>query len=352
MLAAVLFNMTASVTSYGYSCNNKESRTTNCPISTKGGYDGPASFDEIFEGTPTTSPEYSEDLNSGLKDASKDLLSGGIGAIPVVGDILTSFFGLMGNFFGGPTWEEAVDQLYEDLSQEVENMKLYMDQSIAELKVEDVNANLGGLFISAQACEKYTDANLMITCIVALRITILADWLYFMPHLEGSPGSRYTYYDISDLRNDASHLEHILPMWRHYCDLTIDTGLEEISCYRHTGDDDLALLTAVQLAGEIENMIDWYRMALKIIKTFSVSASDAWGRACQVFTGTGCCVTQHTYDQSNTYITLGPKGSQFECSSIYQKGCQDKSSWSIVVEDAKFYHSYSSALRKFQGRST
>lgn len=337
LLAAILSNMTVSVMSYGYGCNDKETRTTNCPISAQGGYDGPASFDEIFEGTPTTAPHYSDDLNSGLQDATRDVLSLAVGAIPVVGEVLTSFFGLMGNFFGGTSWEEAVDQLYEDLYQEVENLKLYVDQSIAELTVEAIKANLGGLIIAAQDCEKHTDANLMLVCIVSVRSLILGDWVYFMPYLKGSPGNRYTYHDIADLRKDASHLEHIMPMWRHYCDLLIDTGLEQIASSRHAGGQAEAEGAAVALANNIESMIEWYERALKVIKTFAITPSDFQGRACEAHTGTGCCITQHTYDQSNTEGIFGPKGSQFSCTSEYHKGCKDKSSWDKVTHDAKYY---------------
>lgn len=60
LLAAILVSMTGSVMSKGIGCDDSYEPVHQddwCPVEDNSGYDGPASFDEIFAGNPTVPVE-------------------------------------------------------------------------------------------------------------------------------------------------------------------------------------------------------------------------------------------------------------------------------------------------------
>ena len=101
------------------------------------------------------------------QDLASNLVSGAIGSIPGVGAFLSGIFNGITGFFGAneqEPWQQAVEQLYDDLAQEVENLKKYVDGAIVELKVEIVEQQLGGLLRVIDTCQVYTIAEDMVDC--------------------------------------------------------------------------------------------------------------------------------------------------------------------------------------------
>lgn len=126
-------------------------------------------------------------------------------------------------------------------------------------------------------------------------------------------------------------MEHTLPMWRHYADLLINTGLEQIGATRHAGLEQDVEGTARAL----ESFDAYYQRAFKIIQLFSIIPTEIHGRAAEVNTGTGCCITKHTYDKANSYAMFGPQGSGFRCETELHVGCGRSNSWEQVVDEAQ-----------------
>lgn len=232
--------------------------------------------------------------------------------------------------------------MFEDLQQEVANVKLYVDGAVTELKVDIVRQHLGGLFKSIDGCRVNTDAERVVDCVIGAISIIQGDWFFFMPYIK-DPG--YSFTSISELGNTAAELEYILPMWRIYGDLIIATGAERIASDRHAGNQTQAEQFALALIMDIDRMVSYYQNALKIIKLNAARQGGISAWVCEVHQGTGA-ITGRTHDSSEATITYGPGGASFECKIDYGVGCLIPNSYNSAFNEAmrmvgsKYYNEF------------
>lgn len=324
LVAAILLGSIDMAFSYAYSCDYIDAEDMDeCQVTkAAASYNGPESFEDIFAGTPTVAPEYSDDVTRNLAAATLDIYSGIIGSIPVVGSLIDGIFSAALQFFPKPSWQTAVEDLYAALAQEVANLKLYVDGAITELKVEIVSQNLAGLYRAIDNCRVYINADDMVSCMIGARTVILADWQYFMPAIpQSEAGHQYYFPSFSDLLTTATELEYVLPMWRHYGDMIVSTGLELISSERHAGDEAQARAFGYTLIDDISEMIEYYNYAVRIIQTNSVNIPLHYRQVCEIHKGSGCCVAGHVFDHAEIEVDIGPGVSSFYCKVIYRVGC-------------------------------
>ena len=334
-LATILLANTYTVTaSDDLFCDSRDWAAADaddlCPAATlPAEYTGPQSFEEIFAGKPTQAAEYSTSAADSAMTFSTNVVSGAIGSIPVVGAFLSGIFNALTNSFGDPDWAEAVEQLYADLYQEVENLRLYVDGAIAELTIDTIKKKLEGIYWDMDNCRKYIDADDMETCTISLLSNMITEIAFFIdPKVPGILGQKYMYESYAALKDDAIMLEHILPMFRDYGTLYINAALEEILSARHAGDDASAISFAVALCEMIDEFVEHYHKAVKVIKLYNV-AIDSYE-----FEGETCLVLVQDYDpnmpvaqyypqyyEGKWSCIFGPQD-EMKCASIWEVGCE------------------------------
>ena len=218
--------ITESSTSYSHS-------GLICPVPDK--YSGPKDFDDIFKGTPTRPPKMSGDQGAKL---AEDMASIGLGEIPVIGSIIKGFFDTFMGMYNDNNLQNVLDQFYKDLENEVKNLKLYVDEQIAELKVNYIYDHFNADLVYTQLCT-LEDAKDQSACAQEAYRRIVASKV-FLPNLNAS--KRPDAFSERELRNQAVVLERILPMLRHHGDLLVMVSLEVIAGHYRNQRPDIACL--------------------------------------------------------------------------------------------------------------
>ena len=250
--------ITESSTSYGYS-------GLNCPVPDK--YSGPKDFDDIFKGTPTRPPKMSGDQGAKL---AEDMISIGLGEIPVIGSIIKGFFDTFMGMYNDNNLQNVLKQFYKDLENEVKNLKLYVDEQIAELKVGFISDHFNADIVYTQHCT-LEDAKDQSACVQEAYRRIVTSKV-FLPSLNAS--KRPDAFSERELRNQAVVLERILPMLRHHGDLLIMTSLEVIADHYRNNRPDIAKNYENDLKLELTELISYLQKSQSLIELYSIANYD------------------------------------------------------------------------------
>ena len=318
--AAILFVLGYLIMSAYAGCHWDTRVVVDCPYEKVAEYTGPPG--QIVQGIPTLPADVSFNQNT-KGDAALDIMSSAIGTIPVVGSILGGFFDSFRTIFSQQSTNEALNNFYQALSAEVDALINYVDQKVLELQVTDIQNYLGGLERAALDCYNYYSnyANDMKTCLISVRgnMKLLED--YFIPYVSSNPSAEYAI-------NQGPLLERLIPMWRHYCDLSLVVTLELISTMWNLGDSYEAAPLIDELPQMLTKFLDFWDNVKPILSFYSIAIQDPdtfVAKECKFWEGNDCAFKTHTYDLGHVQATFGPSGNDdrsLACSTEYYVGCK------------------------------
>jgi hypothetical protein len=322
-------------------CHSDERENNDCPYEKVAVYNGPPG--EIVQGDPSLPSDVSFQQSAAL-DATLDIISGAIGTIPVVGSVLSGYFTVFRTIFGASKTEEALEEFYSALSEEVDAIINYVDQKVLELQVSDIKAKIGGLETAALDCSNVYSGNPqdMKHCLIAVRADIVGELQYFLPNVPKNPTP-------NDVNEQAPLLQQLLPMWRHYGDLYFAVTLELVTTMRHLGDEEEATSLLKQIPDIIMKFKDFYSDVMPIIRFYSAAIldpNDFVARQCYLWEGNSCSFKAKTYYIGQFTGIFGPSGYKSEslnCLAEGYVGCKvsdglqkafDKG-WKLFIDDQR-----------------
>lgn len=304
------------ITANAGGCHSDEREVNDCPYEDVAEYDGPPG--EIVQGKPSLPSDVSFDQSAAL-DASLDIITGVIGTIPEVGALLAGYFTAFRTIFGQSSTEQALEEFYSALSEEVDAIINYVDQKVLDLQVQDIKNKIGGLETVALDCTNHYSGNPqdMKTCLIAVRADIVGQVEYFFPDVPANPTP-------DDVNEQAPLLQQLIPMWRHYCDLYLAVTLELVTTIRHFGDDEEAMSFLEQLPDVITKFTDFWNHVKPILRFYSAAIldpSDFVVRECKFWEANACTVFKtHTYDIGQFKAVFGPSGYKSESLNCLAEG--------------------------------
>ncbi len=191
---------------------------------------------------PTKLAEATSKAADIAKGFAQDMASNALDAIPVFGSALSSLFGHIADAYGDDSM--SAEDVYNDLSKEIGQLKNYMDQEIEELKFETIKnkfgSERGGMLSYAQHCKDTyksdADADDMANCLENLRSMLIQQYHFFVP-------------EPADTR--ASSFEQTLPLFRMYGELFVDTIVDQIHVAKKRGKDSQAAAHAKALITKV-----------------------------------------------------------------------------------------------------
>ena len=219
-------------------------------------YSGP--IKEVIEMKATKLAEATNEAADVAKGFAIDMASNAIDSIPFVGSMLSSLFDHLIEAFGDD--ELSAEDVYNSLSQEIGQLKKYMDQQIEELKFDQIKSKFGtergGMLSYAQHCKDTykSDPDDMANCLENLRSLLIAQYHFFLPG-DSKPRS----------------YEQTLPLFRMYGQLYVDTLLDQIHVAKKNGKDSQAAAHAKALIKKVEEFKSHTMKAVKAILKLQIT---------------------------------------------------------------------------------
>ena len=309
-----------------------------CPWEDAAEYNGPPG--EIVDGKPSLPSDVSFDESAEM-DVILDVVSGAIGSIPDVGSVLSLFFEAFQTIFGQASTNNALEEFYNALKGEVDAIIEYVDAKVLELQIDDIKKTLGGLLASAQDCqESYINPEDIKICLIAVRQDIINQEKFFLPYVPSNPTS-------DQCIEQGPMLEQLIPMWRHYCDLRLAVTIELITAYRHLGQEEEAQVFIEDIPEEVRMFTDWWYDVFPLLKFYSAAIHDVdtyEHNSCELYEGSICLFSVHTYDLGLCVAEFGPSGSSLNCYIEELIGCKNTDSWT-----KSFHKAYDSFMDHING---
>ena len=199
-------------------------------------YAGP--IKNVIDMRPTKLAEVTAAAAEAAEGFATDMASGAIGGIPYVGMMLSSVFEQWLSVYGAGDLDPVA--VYNSLKLEIDQLKLYMDQEIEELKLDQIKkafgTNGGGIMGYAKHCKNTykDDPDDMSACLENLRALMEQQYQFFLPKDE-----------------KASSYEQTLPLFRMYGQLFVDTVLDQIHVAMKRGKESQAAAHAHALITKV-----------------------------------------------------------------------------------------------------
>ncbi|KAJ7376831.1 hypothetical protein OS493_031979 [Desmophyllum pertusum] len=149
---------------------------------------------EVIETGSTKLAKATFDAAMAGEGFATTIVSAGIDELPYVGMMLSSLF----NHIESATGDRGLqlEDVYNSLKTEIDQLKKHMDQSIVELKLDDIKeafgaSDGGGILSHAHHCQDAYkgDADELAHCLENLRAMLSQQYHFFLP--EGETASAY-----------------------------------------------------------------------------------------------------------------------------------------------------------------
>ena len=232
--------------------DNLASSQSGC---SNGHYTAPE-INSVVTGTATNLAKATVQHGDALVDSMKALVGGVIGLLPG-GAFVSGLFSAIGNVIGGgddPV--QVLANMYNELVQEIENLRNYVDDRIEQTNLEWVKRQLG-------------DAS---GGLMAVARTIVDIDGRDLDELEGELDDLYdalilNYYQFAPPTTDTAiaSFERTLPLFRQFADLILTTMVSEIAVKKLLCKDDDAASKTTALQERITIMEQHYTAATAAI---------------------------------------------------------------------------------------
>ena len=259
-------------------------------------YSGP--IEDVIKMKPTGLVEKTSDAANAGRQFAIVLGANVLGQIPVAGAILGATFEGIAELFGGGGLDP--EDVYNSLTEEINQLKEYMDQEISEAKLDYIKkifgTSNGGILSYSMHCQKTykNDAEDMAPCLENLHSMLTTQYHFFLPS-----DSKVSSYEFS------------LPLFRMYGQLFVDTLLEQIVAARTRGKESQAAAFADTLINKVEAFKKHYEESVEkiVFLHYKPHIMPENNGNCATNTGVSMCVCS---------IAIGP--SKFDEAEIEKEG--------------------------------
>ena len=272
-----------------------------------GHYTAPQISDVVM-GTPTKLAKSTNTHGDTLTDSFLMIMSGGLGLLPG-GALISGFFNAISNELGigGESPDKVWSKMYDELVDEIENLRNHMDDRIDETNLDwvknkfgDANGGLMAVGLSVTEIDG-RDLDDLESELDDLYDMLIADYYTFAPSASTTSVAIY---------------ERTLPLFRQYADLLITTMVSEIAVFKLICEEDKAAKKATALQERIKVLEQHYIDATAAI----IADHTNLGKY-------SCCYScmwlgWWIFTELNHYLatcTIDMDGS--ECSIHYKVGC-------------------------------
>ena len=250
-------------------------------------YTGPVK--DVIKMKPTKLAESTSEAAQVVQGLAVDMATLAIESIPVAGTFLGALFGQIADVYGLAGGDDLdPQQVYDDLKEEIDQLREYMDEQIIQAKLDYIakafGTTRGGIMSYAMHCQRTFkgDAEDMAPCLENVHAMLTQQYHFFMPS-----DSKVSSYEFS------------LPLFRMYGELFVDTLLEQIGVARKRGKESQAIAQADNLIKKVQEFKEHYENSLKKIVELHVEPHR--------LKDPDCAVLPHTTVQMCVCtLTLGP----------------------------------------------